>query len=81
VLEARLDEAYATDKKQVEEIICAFCCNLPVNPVMCSECEKVFCLEDQKIYFSKTTNETCCHCRVKPKNRFKPLNRKLRRLL
>ena len=43
VLEVILDEANALNKKEVEEFICAFCANFPKDPLICSECEKVFC--------------------------------------
>ena len=46
VLDERLDEKQAVDSekpKLVEDFICAFCANFPVNPVMCDRCEKVFC--------------------------------------
>jgi hypothetical protein len=41
VLEVRLDEQHAVDTHKprlVEDFICAFCSNFPVNPVMCDHC-------------------------------------------
>ena len=41
VLEVRLDEQHAVDTEKprlVEDFICAFCSNIPVNPVMCDHC-------------------------------------------
>ncbi len=46
VLDERLDEKQAVDSeksKLVEDFICAFCVNFPLNPVMCDRCKKVFC--------------------------------------
>jgi hypothetical protein len=48
---------------------------------MCSECEHVFCLECRKDYYSKPANVACSDCRVKAKDRFKPLNKKMRKKL
>ena len=82
VLDERLDEKQAVDSekpKLVEDFICAFCANFPVNPVMCDRCEKVFCLQEQIEYFSKPKNETCCSCRQRPTDKVKPLNKKLRK--
>ena len=45
-LQERLDEAQATDKKLIEDFICAFCYNFPSDPIMYSDCEKVFCFEE-----------------------------------
>ena len=44
VLVSRLEDGNCQDKQLVEDFICAFCMSFVVNPVMCGECEKVFCL-------------------------------------
>jgi hypothetical protein len=63
-LQERLNEAHATDKKLVQDFICSFCLSFPSNPVMCSECEKVFCIEEQKTFYRKPDNVACSMCRV-----------------
>ena len=46
---------------------------------MCSECEHVSCLVCQKTYYSKPANAACSICRQESKEKFKPLNKKLRK--
>jgi len=78
-LVARLDEAHALDKKHVEDFRCSVCIGLSLDPVMCSYCEHVFCLKCRKDYYNKPSNTTCSDCRVEVKDRYKPLNKKLRK--
>jgi hypothetical protein len=78
-LVARLDEAQAVDKQLVEDYRCSICICFTFDPVMCSECDHVFCLACRKGYYSKPTNVTCSDCRVEAKERYKPLNKKLRK--
>ena len=80
-LVARLDEAHALDKKLVEDYRCSICICFGFNPVMCSECEHVFCSACRKDYYSKPANVTCSDCRIEAKERFKPLNKKLRKIM
>lgn len=79
---ARLDEGQAVDKKLIEDFRCSFCLSFINDPVMCSKCENVFCLECQQSYYSKPSNILCSYCRQeisKQEDRFKPLNKKLRK--
>jgi hypothetical protein len=78
-LVARLDEVNAVDKKLVEDYRCSICICFSFNPIMCSECEHVFCLEFCICYYNKPANFSCSDCRVKAKDRFKPLKKKLRK--
>jgi hypothetical protein len=50
-LVSRLEDGNCQDKQLVQDFICAFCISFVVNPVMCGECEKVFCLECQLTYY------------------------------
>ncbi len=82
VLEVRLDEAHAIDTnkpKLVEDFICAFCTCFSIDPVMCDQCGKVFCVKEQIAYFCNSKNEACCLCRQVPTDKIKPLNRNKRR--
>ena len=71
-LVARLDEAHAIDKLLVEDYRCSICICFSFDPVMCSECEHVFCLECRKGYYSKPVNVACSDCRVEAIDRLKP---------
>jgi hypothetical protein len=82
VLENRVDEELAVDTnkpKLLEDFICAFCTCFSIDPVMCDKCGKVFCVKEQVAFFAKPGNETCCLCRQVPKDKIKPLNKKLRK--
>ena len=63
-LVARLDESNCLDKKLVEDFRCSICLCFSLDPVMCSECEHVFCLQCRKGYYNKPVNVTCSDCRV-----------------
>ena len=76
---ARLDESHCLDKKLVEDFRCSICLCFSLDPVMCSECEHVFCLQCRKGYYNKPVNVTCSDCRVEARDRYKPLNKKLRK--
>ena len=73
------EDAYCIDKQLVQDFICPFCLCFPNDPVMCSECEHVSCLGCQKTYFSNPANLACSICRQESKDKFKPLNKKMRK--
>ena len=81
-LTERLEEEHAVDAnkpKLVDSLICSFCLLFPSDPVMCDQCNKVFCKKEQVTFYSKPKNENCSHCRQIPTEKIKPLNRELRR--
>ena len=67
--------------KQVQDFTCSFCLSYIFDPVMCSECENVFCRLCQETYYKRPENETCSYCRVQSKDRFKHLNKDKRKKL
>ncbi len=75
----RLEDVNCLDKQLVQDFICPFCLCFANKLVMCSECEHVSCLGCQKTYYSKTANVACSICRQQSKDKFKPLNKKLRK--
>jgi hypothetical protein len=84
VLENRVDEAQAVDTnkpKLVADFVCAFCACFIFDPVMCDQCDKVFCVKEQIAFYALPGNNSCCLCRQVPTDKIKPLNRKLRRLM
>jgi len=50
-----------TPIEDIEQLLCHYCKKIPLDPVMCGNCLKIFCCDCINIDLMQTTSESCKH--------------------